>query len=245
MKRKIIYSFVILIFAFAACDKQNVANKQDDNNALENFLTLNQKYQKLKNQSKDFRSVGVFKKLKTKALKGFKGDSINDDDGWSDTSDVWDDWESCAEITETENEDGSFKVFSPFYVPTLDNYDLFETHVGLGYQKIVSEFYGIRTECTIFVPTGSNVVVRDYKITNVSDKDIEFDLIPVIEYTHPDALKQFTNADWIPQTMCSEGVQDADDKLVVIQYPWMNKKTQVNYFTTNGGFTSSFTLLNA
>ena len=39
-----------------------------------------------------------------------------------------------------KNEDGSYKVFSPFYTPTLDNYDLFETHVGLGYQKIVSEF---------------------------------------------------------------------------------------------------------
>ena len=34
-----------------------------------------------------------------------------------------------------------YKVFSPFFVPTLDAYDLFECHVGLSYQKIISEFY--------------------------------------------------------------------------------------------------------
>ena len=47
-----------------------------------------------------------------------------------------------------------YKVFSPFFVPTLDPYDLYECHVGLGYTRIVSQFYGIRTEVTIFVPLG-------------------------------------------------------------------------------------------
>ena len=31
-----------------------------------------------------------------------------------------------------------YKVFSPFFVPTLDPYDKYECHVGLGYQKIIS-----------------------------------------------------------------------------------------------------------
>ncbi len=123
MKTKIFYSFIILFFAFAACDKQDVANKLDDNDALENFLTLNQKYQKLKAQTKDFRSVSSFKKMKAKSLKGFKSDSLSDD-GWDDTTDVWDDWESCAEITETENEDGSFTLVMDYGDGGCEEYGL-------------------------------------------------------------------------------------------------------------------------
>src|SRR5512138_516967 len=45
-------------------------------------------------------------------------------------------------------------LFSPFFVPTLDKYDHYECRVGLGYTRIVSEMYGLRTEVTIFVPLG-------------------------------------------------------------------------------------------
>src|SRR5512138_366801 len=128
--------------------------------------------------------------------------------------------------------EGNYKVFSPFYVPTLDSYDKYECHVGLNYTRIVSEFYGIRTEATIFVPTNAAVEVRDIKITNLSDKPLEVDAIPVLEYTHPDALKQFTNADWIPQTMTSKAERHGEH-LVLIQYPFMNRDLQVNYFTSN------------
>ena len=62
-----------------------------------------------------------------------------------------------------------YQVFSPFFVPTLDAYDRYECHVGLGYTRIVSEFYGIRTEVTIFVPLGDSVLMRDIRITNISD----------------------------------------------------------------------------
>jgi len=125
-----------------------------------------------------------------------------------------------------------YKVFSPFFVPTLDPYDKYECHVGLGYTQIISEMYGIRTEVTIFVPTGDSVEVRDIKITNISDQPLEIDTIPTLEYTHPDALKQFTNADWIPQTMQSNAVQDGEYK-VLIQYPFMFRDIKINYFTSN------------
>lgn len=133
--------------------------------------------------------------------------------------------------------EGKFKTFSPFFVPTLDSFDKYECHVGLGYTRIISEMYGIRTEVTIFVPTGADtslceVEVRDIKITNISDEPIEVDAIPVLEYTHPDALKQFTNADWIPQTMQSQAVKDAEFT-VLIQYPFMYRDIRVNYFTSN------------
>ena len=35
---------------------------------------------------------------------------LQDDNGDGDTTNIWEPWETCAEITETENEDGSFTV---------------------------------------------------------------------------------------------------------------------------------------
>ncbi len=135
-----------------------------------------------------------------------------------------------------KNADG-YQVFSPFFVPTLDQYDLYECHVGLGYTRIISEFHGIRAEITIFVPNGEDREVRDIKITNISDAPVELDAIPAAEYTHPDALKQFTNADWIPQTMQSAAVTDGE-YTVLLQYPFMHKHKRVNYFAANVPATS-------
>ena len=129
--------------------------------------------------------------------------------------------------------DCRYKVFSPFFVPTLDKYDLYECHVGLGYSTYVSEFYGIRTEVTVFVPFGEHRVIRDIKVTNKTGKPLAIDAIPVIEYTHFDALKQFTNADWVPQTMQSRAVRQEGGLLALTQYAFMNRDTAVNYFTSN------------
>src|SRR5512145_1538611 len=54
-----------------------------------------------------------------------------------------------------------YRVFSPFFTPTLDPYERYECHVGLGYTRIISEFYQIRTEATIFVPLGGSQVIQD------------------------------------------------------------------------------------
>jgi cellobiose phosphorylase len=126
-----------------------------------------------------------------------------------------------------------YEVFSPYFVPTLDRYDLYECHVGLGYTRIVSEFYGIRTEVTVFVPLGESLVIRDIQITNVADQPLEIDAIPVVEYTHPDALKQFTNADWVPQTMQTKAYRGRDGTIVLAQYPFMFRDIRVNTFTSN------------
>ncbi len=130
-------------------------------------------------------------------------------------------------------EKDGYKVFSPFFVPTLDRYDKYECHVGLGYQKIISEFYNIKTEVTIFVPTGSNVVVRDIKVTNLRDENVEIDIIPVVEFSHFDALKQFTNADWVPQTMTVDAERKDDGTVVLKQYAFMKKEYENNFFTSN------------
>ncbi|MGC9399481.1 MAG: GH36-type glycosyl hydrolase domain-containing protein [Anaerolineae bacterium] len=130
-------------------------------------------------------------------------------------------------------EGAGYRVFSPFYTPTLDSYERYECHVGLGYQRIVSEVCGIRTEATIFVPAGGTQELRDVRVTNLRDEPVTLDAIPVVEYTHPDALKQFTNADWVPQTMQSRAVTGDDGRLVLLQYPFMFKEIKVNYFTSD------------
>ncbi len=131
------------------------------------------------------------------------------------------------------HEPEGYRVFSPFFVPTLDRYDLYECHVGLGYTRIVSEFYGIRAEVTIFVPEGEAREVRDFRITNLRPTPVKLDAVPVVEYTHFDALKQLTNADWVPQTMQSRIYCEADGLKTLQQYAFMNRERAVNFFTAN------------
>lgn len=128
---------------------------------------------------------------------------------------------------------GGYRIFSPYFVPTLDEYSLFECHVGLGYSTFISEFYGIRTEIRVFVPAGESRLIRDVTILNKSGKALEIDYIPVVEYTHFDALKQFTNADWVPQTMQSKALRQKDGSVVPTQYAFMKKGVAENYFTSN------------
>src|SRR5512142_159892 len=74
-----------------------------------------------------------------------------------------------------DKSDGNYKVFSPFFVPTLDTYDKYECRVGLNYTRIVSEFYGIRTEATIFVPHGADCEIRDIRVTNLGSRPVRLD----------------------------------------------------------------------
>lgn len=129
--------------------------------------------------------------------------------------------------------DGAYRVFSPYFVPTLTPYDLYECHVGLGYMRYVFEAYGVHSEVTVFCPPGASQLLRDIRITNVSDRPLNVDAVPVVEYTHPDALKQFTNADWVPQTMQSRIYEEPDGRKVLLQYAFMNMERQVNFFTSN------------
>jgi len=128
---------------------------------------------------------------------------------------------------------GGYEVFSPFFVPTMTAFDRFECHVGLGYTTFISEMQGVRTEATVFVPEGENVVIQQITITNLADREIELDLVPVVEYTHPDALKQLNNADWVPQTMQSYIREEERGLKILSQAPFMFKDIRRNYLTAN------------
>ena len=54
----------------------------------------------------------------------------------------------------------------------------------------------------------------------------------MVEYTHFNALMQFTNADWVPQTMQSWRVADGDQTFLA-QCAFMQRGRQENYFTAN------------
>jgi cellobiose phosphorylase len=124
-------------------------------------------------------------------------------------------------------------IFSPFYVPTLTPYESYECRVGNGYSIIKSEILGIKTEVTIFIPIDSQREIRDIKVTNISGETVEIDIIPFVEYTHFEAMKQFNNADWVPQTMQSKCITEVDGKRLIKQYAFMKKDTAINYFTSN------------
>ncbi|MDR9827727.1 glycosyl transferase [Vibrio sp. FNV 38] len=135
--------------------------------------------------------------------------------------------------------DGSGKeeIFSPFFTPTLKPLDKFENHTGLSYTRIVSEAYGVRCEVTFFVPSDDGVLIEDIKITNISDRELHVDVVPVFEFTHFDALKQLLNADWVPQTMTLKAHQHGEHT-VLEQYAFMKRDYAVNLVTADRPATS-------
>ena len=125
-----------------------------------------------------------------------------------------------------------YDTYSPFYTPTRKELDFFACHVGLSYSTFVSRLHGIKSEITYFVPPGANVMLIDIRITNEGATASEVDVIPVVEFTHFDALKQLTNADWVPQTMTLKAHDDGPFKILE-QYAFMKRDTAVNYMTAN------------
>ncbi len=71
------------------------------------------------------------------------------------------------------------KATKEYYSPNRNYgklpFEIFECHVGLGYQKVVSVYQGLRTEFTILVPQKGNVVLFSIKIKNVSSQEKAFD----------------------------------------------------------------------
>jgi cellobiose phosphorylase len=129
--------------------------------------------------------------------------------------------------------DGAGKIASPFFVPCLEPLDAYECHVGLGYSRIVSETDGIRTDATFFVPENERRLIVDIRVSNLGTAAVEVDIVPVAEYSHFDALKQLTNADWVPQTMQSRAYQSTEGHRVLLQYAFMRRDTCVNFMASN------------
>jgi len=81
------------------------------------------------------------------------------------------------------------------------------------------------------VPRDSFVLVEDVTLTNISNKPLTVDAIPFVEYSHFDAVKQFMNADWVPQTMQSKAHDVRGRPMMLAQYAFMNRDSQQTYLT--------------
>ena len=126
-----------------------------------------------------------------------------------------------------------WRIFSPFYVPSLDPWEAWECRVGLGYTRFVTRFHGIDFDIRIFVPRKGDREIRDIRVHNSTDHKLELDLVPVVEYTHFDALKQLTNADWVPQTMQSRAIRDGEGHTVLVQCAYMKRGVAENFFASS------------
>ena len=104
--------------------------------------------------------------------------------------------------------------------------------------KIYSPNASIKTDVLIFAPSTENRLIIKITVTNISNKPVCLDVIPVVEYTHFDALKQLTNADWVLQTMQSKYINEGNGHGILTQFAFMNKERQVNYLTSNYAISS-------
>ncbi|HSQ41232.1 MAG TPA: glycosyl transferase [Fibrobacteraceae bacterium] len=129
-------------------------------------------------------------------------------------------------------------IFSPFVTPTLTQLDKWECHVGLSYSRWIAEYAGLRIQITVFVPTGSNTLLQDIQVTNIQGAAQTVDVIPVYEFSHFDALKHLTNADWVPQTMTLKAHPEKTGHVVLEQYAFMKRDFCVNYVTCDKPVTS-------
>jgi len=124
-------------------------------------------------------------------------------------------------------------IASPYWVPCLGPYDSFECHVGMYYNRWVTKLAGLTFDILAFVPRGGTELVRRYTITNTSKEALAVDLVPVVEFSHFDALKQLTNADWVPQTMHSQAVAIKDGRTAIASYAFMKRDSEVNILYAN------------
>jgi cellobiose phosphorylase len=127
----------------------------------------------------------------------------------------------------------SCKLVSPFVVPTCTIWEKWECRIGLSYTRWVAEGFGIRVNITVFVPSKSSTLIQNISIQNISGRSLEIDVVPVYEFSHHDALKQLTNADWVPQTMTVEAHKEKSGRVILEQYAFMKKKYEVNYFAAS------------
>ena len=106
--------------------------------------------------------------------------------------------------------------------------------MGLGYTRWLIGMNGFEFEIVIFVPAGASQAIIDIKARNVSaPSGTKLDLAPLVEFSHPDALKNLTNADWVPQTMKGKAVGEA-----IIQYPHMAEGRRANFLAGDRPFDS-------
>ena len=74
------------------------------------------------------------------------------------------------------------KFWSPTFLPAKVKLDKYKCKHGIGYTAFESEYKGIKTQLTIFVPMDANLEIWDLKISNQSSKDADLSLFTYFEW---------------------------------------------------------------
>ncbi len=127
-------------------------------------------------------------------------------------------------------EGGDALLACPHGLPSATEPDSYECRVGPGLSRYVSRLHGLRYEATVFIPEGESFMVREVRIANEGAVPLRVDAVPAVRFSHFDASKQLTNADWVPQTMMSEVERLPDGRVLVLQYPYMRKDGPFSVF---------------
>ena len=127
------------------------------------------------------------------------------------------------------DDEGTIDLWTPFFTPVLAELDTWECRIGLGYTKWTAERKGVRVIITALA--AEQTFIQNIEVENRSGKPLSISVVPVVEFTHFDALKQLTNADWVPQTMTLKSHHLAG-VTVLEQFAFMKRDTAVNWFAT-------------
>ncbi len=74
------------------------------------------------------------------------------------------------------------KFWSPTFLPAKVKLHKYKCKHGIGYTTFESEYKGIKTQLTIFVPMDANLEIWDLKISNQSSKDADLSLFTYFEW---------------------------------------------------------------
>ncbi len=92
-----------------------------------------------------------------------------------------------------DNKSGDY--WSASWQPVLKNLDeyKYECRHGLGYSTITSEYSGIKTKTTYFVPIGENLEIWKMEVKATGDKPRDLSLFSFVEFCLWDALNDMTD----------------------------------------------------
>ena len=74
------------------------------------------------------------------------------------------------------------KVWSPTFLPVKTKLNKFKCRHGIGYTVFETEYKGIKTELSMFVPVDDNLEIWDLKISNQSGNDADLSLFTYFEW---------------------------------------------------------------
>ena len=91
---------------------------------------------------------------------------------------IKDDWGKYFYIK--NNETG--EVWNPAWMPVKTELDFYECRYGFGYAKFISEYKGIKTSLTVFVPMNEETEIWNFDLENNSEHEVSISVYSYFEW---------------------------------------------------------------